>query len=150
MVDFTCLMKSTADCHFSMVFGGACLSLKGITSRLFKHYRFVIDHVVNNVGILVLLILSRSHAIFTITVEQRRKWDIGPDGSNPLLQDCNEDYLCAKLHLVDLAGSERAKRTGADGLRFKEGDSTSLMIFWSLFFQLTSLLVESQYPRLSL
>lgn len=32
-----------------------------------------------------------------------------------------EDYLCAKLHLVDLAGSERAKRTGSDGLRFKEG-----------------------------
>lgn len=33
----------------------------------------------------------------------------------------NEEYLCAKLHLVDLAGSERAKRTGSDGLRFKEG-----------------------------
>lgn len=64
---------------------------------------------------------SRSHAIFTITVEQRRKWDIGLNGSNPLLEDANEDYLCAKLHLVDLAGSERAKRTGADGLRFKEG-----------------------------
>jgi kinesin family protein 4/21/27 len=37
------------------------------------------------------------------------------------MEDCGEDYLCAKLHLVDLAGSERAKRTGADGLRFKEG-----------------------------
>ena len=33
----------------------------------------------------------------------------------------NDEYLCAKLHLVDLAGSERAKRTGSDGLRFKEG-----------------------------
>ena len=32
-----------------------------------------------------------------------------------------EEYLCAKLHLVDLAGSERAKRTGSDGMRFKEG-----------------------------
>ena len=31
------------------------------------------------------------------------------------------NFLCAKLHLVDLAGSERAKRTGADGVRFKEG-----------------------------
>jgi kinesin family protein 4/21/27 len=41
--------------------------------------------------------------------------------STALLEDCGEDYLCAKLHLVDLAGSERAKRTGADGLRFKEG-----------------------------
>lgn len=38
------------------------------------------------------------------------------------LTDCmTEEYLCAKLHLVDLAGSERAKRTGSDGLRFKEG-----------------------------
>lgn len=64
---------------------------------------------------------SRSHAIFTITLEQRRKWDPLPDGGSPSPEDCGEDYLCAKLHLVDLAGSERAKRTGADGLRFKEG-----------------------------
>lgn len=63
---------------------------------------------------------SRSHAIFTITVEQRRKWDSLPP-SDGGLDDGSEDYLCAKLHLVDLAGSERAKRTGADGMRFKEG-----------------------------
>ncbi|KZV41647.1 hypothetical protein F511_25796 [Dorcoceras hygrometricum] len=64
---------------------------------------------------------SRSHAIFTITMEQMRK--LHPDGSNSdTLTDCMADeYLCAKLHLVDLAGSERAKRTGSDGLRFKEG-----------------------------
>ncbi|KAL1310182.1 kinesin-like protein KIN-4C isoform X1 [Arachis ipaensis] len=48
---------------------------------------------------------SRSHAIFTITMEQKK----------------GDDILCAKLHLVDLAGSERAKRTGADGMRLKEG-----------------------------
>lgn len=70
-----------------------------------------------------MVIISRSHAIFTITLEQRRKWDLLPDGGTPSLGDSNEDYLCAKLHLVDLAGSERAKRTGADGLRFKEGTS---------------------------
>ncbi|KZV54561.1 hypothetical protein F511_01359 [Dorcoceras hygrometricum] len=59
---------------------------------------------------------SRSHAIFTITMEQMRI----PNDDN--LTDCMaEEYLCAKLHLVDLAGSERAKRTGSDGLRFKEG-----------------------------
>lgn len=64
---------------------------------------------------------SRSHAIFTITLEQMRKMDpiCSADG-NPI-EGMNEDYLCAKLHLVDLAGSERAKRTGSDGLRFKEG-----------------------------
>ena len=40
--------------------------------------------------------------------------------------DVGDDFLCAKLHLVDLAGSERAKRTGADGVRFKEGRVTFL------------------------
>ncbi|XP_022865936.1 kinesin-like protein KIN-4A isoform X1 [Olea europaea var. sylvestris] len=64
---------------------------------------------------------SRSHAIFTITVEQMRKLHPGVS-SDENLNDCmTEEYLCAKLHLVDLAGSERAKRTGSDGLRFKEG-----------------------------
>ncbi|KAE8803388.1 Chromosome-associated kinesin KIF4A [Hordeum vulgare] len=64
---------------------------------------------------------SRSHAIFTITLEQMRKADpiMGSDGMP--IEEMNDDYLCAKLHLVDLAGSERAKRTGSDGLRFKEG-----------------------------
>ncbi|KAB2082680.1 hypothetical protein ES319_A05G213900v1 [Gossypium barbadense] len=63
---------------------------------------------------------SRSHAIFTITLEQMRKLNpVSGDGSpNDIM---SEEYLCAKLHLVDLAGSERAKRTGSDGMRFKEG-----------------------------
>ncbi|KAK8916140.1 Kinesin-like protein FLA10 [Platanthera zijinensis] len=64
---------------------------------------------------------SRSHAIFTITLEQMPKPSqiFSVDGMPN--EDMFEDYLCAKLHLVDLAGSERAKRTGSDGLRFKEG-----------------------------
>ncbi|KAK1291121.1 Kinesin-like protein FLA10 [Acorus calamus] len=63
---------------------------------------------------------SRSHAIFTITLEQMRKPNpVLPAGSP--VEDMTEDYLCAKLHLVDLAGSERAKRTGSEGLRFREG-----------------------------
>ncbi|GLJ36782.1 hypothetical protein SUGI_0741660 [Cryptomeria japonica] len=64
---------------------------------------------------------SRSHAIFTITIEQMRKWDAVLTGETGSTEDGGEDFLCAKLHLVDLAGSERAKRTGADGLRLKEG-----------------------------
>lgn len=64
---------------------------------------------------------SRSHAIFTITLEQMRK----PNSNNSVASNSNDsmcdEYLCAKLHLVDLAGSERAKRTGSDGMRFKEG-----------------------------
>ncbi|KAL6633563.1 hypothetical protein ACP70R_026234 [Stipagrostis hirtigluma subsp. patula] len=55
---------------------------------------------------------SRSHAIFTICVEQKRT-------SSSASSDY--DILSSKFHLVDLAGSERAKRTGADGLRLKEG-----------------------------
>ncbi|TXG52671.1 hypothetical protein EZV62_021840 [Acer yangbiense] len=59
---------------------------------------------------------SRSHAIFTITMEQKK---IARTGAT--IDEAGDDILCAKLHLVDLAGSERAKRTGADGMRFKEG-----------------------------
>ncbi|XP_052188411.1 kinesin-like protein KIN-4A isoform X1 [Diospyros lotus] len=64
---------------------------------------------------------SRSHAIFTITLEQMRKLNAAFPGDSSLNESMSEEYLCAKLHLVDLAGSERAKRTGSDGLRFKEG-----------------------------
>ncbi|CAI0465049.1 unnamed protein product [Linum tenue] len=64
---------------------------------------------------------SRSHAIFTITVEQMRKTNPLFAGDGSPNDGMNDEYLCAKLHLVDLAGSERAKRTGSDGLRFKEG-----------------------------
>uniref|UniRef100_A0A673FVW4 Kinesin-like protein n=1 Tax=Sinocyclocheilus rhinocerous TaxID=307959 RepID=A0A673FVW4_9TELE len=53
---------------------------------------------------------SRSHAIFTISLEQRRKGD-------------KSDVMVSKLHLVDLAGSERQKKTKAEGDRLKEGIS---------------------------
>nr|GMD49677.1 kinesin-like protein KIN-4A isoform X1 [Ipomoea batatas] len=53
-------------------------------------------------------------------MEQIRKVNpmVSSDGNN---NSMTEEHLCAKFHLVDLAGSERAKRTGSDGLRFKEG-----------------------------
>uniref|UniRef100_A0A8C8RM10 Kinesin family member 4A n=1 Tax=Pelusios castaneus TaxID=367368 RepID=A0A8C8RM10_9SAUR len=51
---------------------------------------------------------SRSHAIFTISFEQRKK------------SDKNNSFR-SKLHLVDLAGSERQKKTKAEGDRLKEG-----------------------------
>ncbi|OVA10479.1 Kinesin [Macleaya cordata] len=62
---------------------------------------------------------SRSHAIFTISMEQKR--NTRSCSTLVINDDSGDDILCAKLHLVDLAGSERAKRTGADGLRLKEG-----------------------------
>ncbi|XP_060038819.1 chromosome-associated kinesin KIF4A isoform X2 [Erinaceus europaeus] len=51
---------------------------------------------------------SRSHAIFTISIEQRKKND-------------KTSSFRSKLHLVDLAGSERQKKTKAEGDRLKEG-----------------------------
>lgn len=51
---------------------------------------------------------SRSHAIFTLIVEQQDK-------------SSNGAVTVAKFHLVDLAGSERAGKTKAVGERFKEG-----------------------------
>jgi len=64
---------------------------------------------------------SRSHAIFTITLEQMHKLHSVSTTNDSSDEDMGEEYLSAKLHLVDLAGSERAKRTGSDGLRLKEG-----------------------------
>lgn len=56
---------------------------------------------------------SRSHAIFTLSIQQTR--------FVPENQDV--ETLTAKFHFVDLAGSERLKRTGATGERAKEGIS---------------------------
>ncbi|XP_069468552.1 chromosome-associated kinesin KIF4A isoform X2 [Ambystoma mexicanum] len=51
---------------------------------------------------------SRSHAIFTLSIEQTKS------------NEKNNSFR-AKLHLVDLAGSERQKKTKAEGDRLKEG-----------------------------
>nr|XP_045595024.1 chromosome-associated kinesin KIF4A-like [Procambarus clarkii] len=51
---------------------------------------------------------SRSHAIFSLHIEQRNIKK-------------GESIISSKFHMVDLAGSERAKKTGATGERFKEG-----------------------------
>ena len=49
---------------------------------------------------------SRSHAIFTITLEQRRRLAGGAAAGDESGEDeeGGDDYLCAKMHLVDLAG----------------------------------------------
>ncbi|XP_044136760.1 kinesin-like protein KIF3A isoform X3 [Bufo gargarizans] len=60
---------------------------------------------------------SRSHAIFTITIECSEK---GADG--------NIHVRMGKLHLVDLAGSERQGKTGATGQRLKEATKINLSL----------------------
>uniref|UniRef100_A0A8I6GLI2 Kinesin family member 4B n=1 Tax=Rattus norvegicus TaxID=10116 RepID=A0A8I6GLI2_RAT len=51
---------------------------------------------------------SRSHAIFTVFIRQRKKTD-------------KSSSFHSKLCLVDLAGSERQKKTKAEGDRLREG-----------------------------
>lgn len=60
---------------------------------------------------------SRSHAIFSVTIECSDK---GPDGASRL--------RAGKLHLVDLAGSERQSKTGATGIRLKEATKINLSL----------------------
>jgi hypothetical protein len=63
---------------------------------------------------------SRSHAIFTINIEQHILED---QVTGEKVEDETQEYMTAKFHFVDLAGSERAKRTGASGATLKEGIS---------------------------
>jgi hypothetical protein len=83
---------------------------------------------------------SRSHAIFTVSLElfaypdpDKEQGGGGGDGGKAGSSSSassskqqhnsgsgNGHYIQSKLHLVDLAGSERAKRTHAEGKRFKE------------------------------
>ena len=73
---------------------------------------------------------SRSHAIFTLYIQQQRQ----SKPENPFHLEMEEtekeqinnssstgdlETLTAKFHFVDLAGSERLKRTGAVGDRAK-------------------------------
>mmetsp|Transcript_4140 Transcript_4140/g.6225 ORF Transcript_4140/g.6225 Transcript_4140/m.6225 type:complete len:704 (+) Transcript_4140:50-2161(+) len=67
---------------------------------------------------------SRSHSIFSITIESRESQ--GVTGSNRSLGAWDEEeddraVLVSMLNLVDLAGSESAKNTNATGTRQREG-----------------------------
>ena len=60
---------------------------------------------------------SRSHSIFTITIEMI----IGSDPKSSSLR-------VGKYHLVDLAGSERQSKSGASGDRLKEAAKINLSL----------------------
>ncbi|KAK3100864.1 hypothetical protein LTR53_018888, partial [Teratosphaeriaceae sp. CCFEE 6253] len=77
---------------------------------------------------------SRSHAVFSLNLVQRRYTDrpgsptpkLDRRMSAPIESLANGDNVItidSKLHFVDLAGSERLKNTGATGERAKEGIS---------------------------
>ncbi|KAI8844459.1 P-loop containing nucleoside triphosphate hydrolase protein [Chytriomyces cf. hyalinus JEL632] len=62
---------------------------------------------------------SRSHSIFTITIESSESGG-GTNGE--------DRFVLGKLHLVDLAGSERQSKTGASGDRLKEATKINLSL----------------------
>jgi centromeric protein E len=72
---------------------------------------------------------SRSHTIFRITVESRRRKqnDANSDDDSSVDSDDDDDdegdgaVRVSTLNLVDLAGSESVRHTGATGDRLKEG-----------------------------
>ncbi|KAI9828082.1 MAG: hypothetical protein M1832_003609 [Thelocarpon impressellum] len=74
---------------------------------------------------------SRSHAVFSLNLVQRRNRAPSASGQDKRLSVPLEAMTGAdgwvtvdsKLHFVDLAGSERLKNTGAQGERAKEGIS---------------------------
>lgn len=58
---------------------------------------------------------SRSHAVFTIRAQRLQ-------GPKPAVgKPDNRKSLSSKVNLVDLAGSERLAKTGAEGMRLREG-----------------------------
>jgi kinesin family protein 4/21/27 len=67
---------------------------------------------------------SRSHAIFTIFIEQHIIEDLYKFENNKDIVE--EGFMSAKFFFVDLAGSERAKKTGATGATLKEGININL------------------------
>ncbi|KAK7310757.1 hypothetical protein RJT34_08469 [Clitoria ternatea] len=77
---------------------------------------------------------SRSHTIFRMVIESKGK---DYNSSN----DCSisDVVRVSVLNLVDLAGSERIAKTGADGVRLKEGKyiNKSLMILGNVINKLS-------------
>ncbi|KFO88157.1 Kinesin-like KIF7, partial [Buceros rhinoceros silvestris] len=63
---------------------------------------------------------SRSHTIFTVTMEQRRGAGRLSLHHPPISIPASGQVLVSKFHFVDLAGSERIVKTGNTGERLKE------------------------------
>ncbi|XP_072952929.1 kinesin-like protein KIN-7I isoform X2 [Typha angustifolia] len=76
---------------------------------------------------------SRSHTIFRMIVESREKVEDGE------MDDSCDAVRVSVLNLVDLAGSERAAKTGAEGMRLKEGShiNKSLMTLGTVIKKLS-------------
>lgn len=70
---------------------------------------------------------SRSHAIFTISLEQiQTNPDEVPLPTSHSSAGSGSSMIKSKFHLVDLAGSERQSKTKAEGMRLREGININL------------------------
>ena len=76
------------------------------------------------------VVSSRSHAVFTVTLQQMinptgggggAAGDAGQEGEEEEGEEGEGQLVVSRLTFVDLAGSERLKRTGAEGERRREG-----------------------------
>ncbi|TYI03817.1 hypothetical protein ES332_A11G368100v1 [Gossypium tomentosum] len=78
---------------------------------------------------------SRSHTIFRMIIESRDRTE---DGGGDSVSSCDAVRVSV-LNLVDLAGSERAAKTGAEGVRLKEGShiNKSLMTLGTVIKKLS-------------
>jgi len=74
---------------------------------------------------------SRSHSIFTITVETAEKG-----------QDDKDHFCVGKMNMVDLAGSERQQKTGSSGETLKE--ATKINMSLSALGNVISALVDAK------
>ncbi|XWS59013.1 hypothetical protein CRYUN_Cryun08bG0084400 [Craigia yunnanensis] len=82
---------------------------------------------------------SRSHTIFRMIIESRDRTEDGDgDGDGDTVSFCDAVRVSV-LNLVDLAGSERAAKTGAEGVRLKEGShiNKSLMTLGTVIKKLS-------------
>ncbi|XAR61991.1 Plus-end-directed kinesin ATPase [Bertholletia excelsa] len=77
---------------------------------------------------------SRSHTIFRMVIESK-----GKDASSTDYQSPDDAIRVSVLNLVDLAGSERIAKTGAGGVRLKEGKhiNKSLMVLGNVINKLS-------------
>ena len=71
---------------------------------------------------------SRSHSIFTVTVETMERGRLSHSGGGAVETGAAGPIRVGKLNLVDLAGSERQSKTGATGDRLKEATKINLSL----------------------
>ncbi|XP_035544828.1 kinesin-like protein KIN-7O isoform X3 [Juglans regia] len=122
-----CWLPSTENCRFTKVLSGEYMLLVYEKKLLpLQTHRHIGETNMN-------LYSSRSHTIFRMIIESRNKSE-----DEDMASSCDAVRVSV-LNLVDLAGSERAAKTGAEGVRLKEGShiNKSLMTLGTVIKKLS-------------